>query len=88
MSIKLNLPRSFSGITKGKIEFEIDGETVGECLGHLVSLFPRIEKELFYFGTGESLPTDGKLWSKVKVSVNGKGIDTEVLATKIKPGAE
>jgi len=88
MSIKVKLPRSLSGITKGKDLSEVDGETVGECLGRLVSLFPRIEKELFYSGTGESLATDGKLWSKVRVLVNGENINSNILANRVKAGDE
>jgi protein-tyrosine-phosphatase len=45
MSIKLYVPRSLSGITKGKDVFEVDGETVGECLGRLLTLIPRIKEE-------------------------------------------
>jgi hypothetical protein len=61
---------------------------VGECLSHFVSLFPGSEKELFYSGTGVSLATDGRLWSKVEVLVNGESIDTGVLATRLKAGDE
>ncbi len=88
MGIKINLPRSLSGITKGRVPLEVNGGSVGECLSHLVSLFPRIEKELFYSGTGESLARDGKLWSRIKVLLNGQNIDEDVLARKVKAGDE
>lgn len=61
---------------------------MGECLSHLVTLIPGIKEELFYPGTGESPATNGMLWSKIKVLVNGESIDAEALATKVKAGDE
>ncbi|MFC2004755.1 hypothetical protein ACFLUY_00860 [Chloroflexota bacterium] len=88
MSIKLYLPRSMSGITKGKDVFEVEGETVGECLSHLVTLIPRIKEELFYVDTEESLATNGMLRSNIEVMVNEKSINAEGLATKVKDSAK
>jgi len=48
MSVTLKLPRSFSGMTKGKFAFETVGETVEDCLNHLATLLPRIKEALFY----------------------------------------
>lgn len=86
MNIEVNLPKSMSGITKGKDIVEVDGSTVGECLSRLISLFPGIEKELFFAGFGDSLATEGKLWSKIQVEVNGESIEKDVLAVKAKTG--
>lgn len=87
MSIKLYIPRSLSAITKGKDVFEVVGETVGDCLNHLVTLVPRIKEELFYAETEEEvLAKDGVLRPHVKVLVNEKSSDAEGLAKKVKDG--
>ena len=73
-------------MTRGKEVLEVEGKTVGECLRHFVILFPKMKDELVFSGTEESLATDGKLWSKIKVTVNKQGIDAEGLATRVKSG--
>lgn len=88
MGIKLKIPENLSGITNGRSSLEVTGGSIGECLSHLIGLFPKIKKEIFYSDAGESLSTDGKLWSKINVLVNGKPIDKDILATKVKAGDE
>ena len=48
MSIKLFLSANLSRVAKGTEGFEVDGETVGECVDELVSLVPAMRNALFY----------------------------------------
>ena len=48
MSIKLILSSNLTYLLKGKEVFEVGGETVGECINHLVSVFPAIRNAIFY----------------------------------------
>lgn len=80
MSIKLFLPTSLSYLAVGKELFEVNGETVGECLNQLVSLVPVMKKVLFY--------ESGKLQPTIKVLVNQESVDAEVLAKKLTDGDE
>jgi molybdopterin converting factor small subunit len=79
MSIKLFLSSNLTYLAKGKVVFEVNGETVGECLKHLVSLIPVMKSALFY-------ESGNRLYPHVKVQVNGKSADAEGLAKKVKNG--
>ena len=81
MSIKLHLPNRLSRTTKGKFLFEVNGNTVGECLNHLVGIIPKMNKALFY-ETGKALNP------YVKVMVNKETADVEGLAKEVKDGDE
>ena len=59
---------------------EVNGNTVGECLKHLVKQFPGIEKELF--------DKNGKLDSSYDIYVNGESTYPERLAKSVKDGDE
>jgi len=81
MSIKLFLPTSLNYLANGRDLFEVNGNTVGECLNQLVSLVPVMKNALF-FESGDRLhPT-------IKVLVNQESDDAEVLAKKLKDGDE
>jgi molybdopterin converting factor small subunit len=80
MSIKLFLPPSLNYLAKGKVLFEVNGETVGECLNHLVNLFP-VMKEALFLGK--------RLQPTIEVLVNQKeNAEAEVLVKKLKDGDE
>ena len=83
MSIKLYVRGGLSIIAKGKLLFEVDGKTVGECLNHLVSLVPGMKEVLFY-ETREALA----LRSRIQVQVNEEIVDTEGLAKEVNDGDE
>ena len=68
--IVLYLSRNLTGLTKGADAFEVDGQTVGECLNDLVSIVPRIKDELF-------LSSGDRLHERVQVKVNRETIDSE-----------
>lgn len=83
MGIRLYLPDSMSRMTKGKSSFEVNGNTVGECLAHLVVLMPGVEKSLFYHSGEKSL-----LRSHVKVTVNRESFCGELLDKEVKNNDE
>lgn len=58
----------------------VDGSTVGECLGHLVKQFPGIEKGIF--------DEHGQLLNYVYFFINGKGTYPTDLAHPLKDGDE
>jgi len=48
MSKTLWLSKNLSHVAKGTEGFEVDGETVGECVNELISLVPAIRSAIFY----------------------------------------
>ena len=80
MSITLFLSTNLSRIAKGTDGFEVDGETVGECVNDLVSLVPAMRNVLFY---------ESGLNASVQVQVNKESVDGgERLTKKVKDGDE
>ena len=59
---------------------EVNGDTVGECLDHLIKLFPGIEKDLFN--------KDGTLLRYVNILVNGENASPENLAKSVRNNDE
>ena len=47
MSKTLWLSKNLSRVAKGTEGFELDGETVGECINELISLVPAMRNALF-----------------------------------------
>ncbi|MCX5830293.1 MAG: MoaD/ThiS family protein [Deltaproteobacteria bacterium] len=81
MSVKLFLSRNLTYLAKGKDVFEVNGETVGECLNHLVSLVPVMKKTLFY-------ESGDRLYPHVQVQVNKKSANAEGLTKQVNDGDE
>lgn len=81
MSIKLFLSSNLTCLAKGKEVFEVKGETLGECLNNLVSLFP-VMKNTLLSESGE------KVLPGVNLQVNQESADAEGLAKKVKDGDE
>jgi molybdopterin converting factor small subunit len=80
MSIILWLSANLSRIAKGAEGFEVDGETVGECVSELVSLVTAMRNALFY---------ELMLNKNVHVQVNKESVDgEECLTKKVKNGDE
>jgi molybdopterin converting factor small subunit len=81
MTIKVNILspslRKFAGTQEA---VEVSGETVGECLDHLVKQFPDIEKGLF--------DRHGQLLNYVYFFINGKGARPTDLTKPVKDGDE
>ncbi len=80
MSIVLYISRNLTSYTKGNAAFEVDGETVGECLNDFVNIVPPIKSELF-------LSSGNCLNERIQVKVNKEIVDGEDRLTKqIKDG--
>ena len=81
MTIKVKiLSPSLRQFTGNQEVVQAHGETVGECLGHLVKQFPAIEKGLF--------DRHGQLLNYVYFFVNGKGAHPTDLTKPVKDGDE
>ena len=81
MSVKVNIfyPH-LQQFTNNQDVVEVNGSTVGECLDHLVSQFPGIEKGLF---NGH-----GQLLNYVYFCINGEAAYPTDLAMPVKDGDE
>ena len=79
MSIKMNISPLFSQYTGNRHSAEVDGDTVGQCLDHLVRQFPDMKKALF---------NENELLPYIEVYINGESAYPEELAKPVKPGDE
>jgi len=80
MSIKIHLDTVLSYFINSQEVVVVRGNTVGECLNHLVKQFPAIEKMLF--------AKNGKLLGYVGIYVNGEDAYPDELAKPVKDGDE
>ena len=80
MSIKAHIHKTHRQFTNGLEVVEVDGNTVGECLNHLVKQFPGIEKEI--------LNKNGKLRNIVEIYVNLESTYPDELAKAVVDGDE
>lgn len=80
MSIKVNIHQNLQHLTNGQDVAEVNGNSIGQCLDHLVRQFPAIEKGLF--------DKQGKLLNYVDIYVNGESAYPEELAKSVKDGDE
>ncbi len=82
MSAKLHLPDSLSVVAKHQLLYDVEGETVAECLKFLVGFLPGIRNALFY-ETGGLLPN-----VRVLVGSEDEGTNSNDLKKKVKDGDE
>jgi len=80
VSIKAHIHKSHRQFTNGLEVVEVDGNTVGECLNHLVKQFPGIEKEIFN--------KNGKLRNIVEIYVNLESTYPDELVKAVVDGDE
>lgn len=80
MSVKININPFLSHLTNDQDIVEVNGSTVGQCLGQLVARFPELRKWLF--------EKDGNLNSLVDIYVNLESSYPEELAKPVKDGDE
>ena len=80
MSIKVYIKPLIYKCSGGIIVAEVDGNTVGKCLDHLVKQFPGIEQDL--------VVKDGKLFSYINIFVNGESIHPDDLDRLVKDADE
>ena len=81
MSVKINIfyPH-LQQFTHNQEVVHVDGDTVGECLGHLVKQFPGIEEGIF--------DKQSQLLNYVYFFVNGKAIYPTSLTMAVNDGDE
>ena len=80
MSVRVHLHTTHRQFTNGSEVVAVEGNTVGECLNHLIKQFPCMEKALF--------AKKDKLLNIVEVYVNHVSAYPNELAKPVKDGDE
>lgn len=80
MGIKIRILKNLTHMTDNRDRFEVEGETVGDCLEAFVRQFPDLEKEIF---KGEN-----RLANIVEVFLNGESTYPDELSRPVKNGDE
>lgn len=80
MSVKVNIHRTHRIHTDGLEMVEVEGQTVGDCLDHLIEQYPGMREGLF--------DKRGKLLNVVEVYVNNESAYPEELAKPVQDGDE
>ena len=78
MGIKVHIHKTHRQYTNGLDVVEAEGNTVGDCLNHLVGTFPGIQKEIF--------DKKGKLRNIIEIYVNLESAYPNELAKQVKDG--
>lgn len=79
MSVKVNVSQYFFGSWANEsVEAEVNGNTVGQCLNHLIKQFPSVKKEIF--------DDDGEVAATARIFVNGENAFPEELAKPVRDG--
>jgi len=76
MSIKIDIPSYLQPYTNNMEVVEVKGNTVGECLDHLIKQFPDMGKMLF--------SDDGELLEYAGIFVNGEDTYPKELVKPVK----
>lgn len=80
MSIKIIIPSYLQSFTHNMEVVDAEGNTVNECLDHLIRMYPDIKKMLF--------DKRGKLLNYVGTYINGEDSYPDGLAKTVKDGDE
>ena len=80
MSIKISIPSYMQSFTNNMKAVEVNGNTVGECLNHLIKQFPGMKKQLF--------SKNDNLFENIIISVNGESAYPKQRAKPVKDGDE
>ena len=80
MSVKVTLPSYLQSFTNDKATIEVNGNTVKECLDHLVEQFPAINKKIY--------DKAGKMHDYASVYVDGEFAYGDELDKPVKDGDE
>jgi molybdopterin converting factor small subunit len=81
MSVKITIAYPhLQQFTNNRESIEVNGSSVGECLGDLIRQFPGIDKGI--------LDEHGQLLSYVYFIINGKGVCPTALTQKVREGDE
>jgi len=80
MAVKVHIHTTHRQFTNGSEVAAVDGNTVGECLSHLIKQFPGMEKALF--------AKKDKLLNTVEIYVNHASVYPNELVKPVKEGDE
>ena len=80
MSVEINIPQFLQHLTNDMKVADVNGRTVGECLGDLAKKFPQLDALLF--------TKNGKLLKHLDVYINGESAYPEELAKPVNDGDE
>ena len=78
MSVEIELASIFGSYTDNKLNINVEGKTVGECLEDLFRQFPKL-KELL-------ITKSGKLHRSYDVYINGKSAYPKEMEKPVKDG--
>jgi len=80
VGIKIHIHKTHRRFTGGSEIVEVDGNTVGNCLAHLVREYPDMNQALF--------DKKGKLLNVIEIYVNMKSAYPDELAKTVSDGDE
>ena len=80
MSISVYIHKTHQVFTDGLARIEVEGNTTGECLQHLVTVFPDMKRVLFN--------SQGMLLNTIEVCINHQSTYPEQLSAPVKDGDE
>jgi molybdopterin converting factor small subunit len=80
MPVKVHIHATHRQFTSGSDAVEVEGNTVGECLNHLIKKFPQMEKALF--------TKKDKLINTIEIFVNNTTAYPNELLKPVKDGDE
>lgn len=76
----MNIHRTHRQFTQGREQFEVEGQTIGECLKALVNHYPRLSNILFY--------KNGQLRNQFEIYLNAESAFPDELAKPVTDGDE
>jgi molybdopterin converting factor small subunit len=80
VAVRVHIHRTHRQFTGGLEVVEVEGNTVGDCLGHLVKQFPGIQKAIF--------DKKGKLLNILEIYLNHQSAYPNELVKPVKDGDE
>ncbi len=80
MAVKVHLHATHRQFTNGREVVTVEGNTIGECLSHLVNQYPQMEKALF--------AKKDRLLNSVEVYLNHASAYPNELLKPVKDGDE
>ena len=80
MGIKIYLHPTLRSYAGGLDVLEAEGDTVGDCLGNLIALYPGLKEKLF--------DNKSNLRNTIEIYLNMESAYPDELKKKVKPGDE
>ncbi len=80
MSVQLNIHKTHRSLTDNRHVVEVDGDTVGSCLQHLIQQYPGMKEKLF--------DKQGKLLNTIEIYLNMESTYPDELKKSVSRGDE